>query len=291
MLLIIGYALALVCVVGGYIAMGGSLLALNQPLEFVLIGGAAIGAFIAGNSKRSLKMMFEDFPKAFRRSPYDKAAYLNIMACLYKLLRKAKREGQNSIEGDIEDPAQSPIFKEHPLVLKDQRVMDFIVDYMRLMLSGNMSSLEIETLMDQEIETFKHESKITTRAMRAVGDALPAFGIVAAVLGVIKALAAVDQPPVILADLISKAMVGTFLGIYLAYGIVLPLADVLERRANESSKSIECIKLTLLAYMNGYPPQIAVEFGRKVLFSNVRPSFIELENEVRSVKSSGSSKG
>lgn len=283
--LLAGYIIALGCVIGAYVLMGGHLGALYQPLEFVLIGGAAIGAFIAGNNKRSLTLMKIDLPRVFRPAPYDKAAYMSIMACLYQLLQKAKREGQMSIENDIEDPKSSAIFSNYPQILSDQRVLDFIVDYIRLMLSGNMSSLEIETLMDEEIETFRHESKVPAKSLRAVGDALPAFGIVAAVLGVIKALAAVDQPPVILADLISKAMVGTFLGILLAYAIVFPLSDTMERRSNEASKSLECIKVTLLAYMNGYPPQLAVEFGRKVLFSVVRPSFTELESQVRATKS------
>lgn len=285
MLIVLGYFFAIVSVVGAYALMGGSLNALFQPLELLLIGGAAVGAFIAANNGRSLLLIAADLPKIFKRSPHDKDAYMNIMSCMYLLLHKAKREGAMSIENDIENPQQSPIFQKYPTVTSDPRVLDFIVDYCRLMISGNMSPLEIETLMDEEIETFRHESRVPIKSFRSLGDALPAFGIVAAVLGVIKALAAVDQPPAILADLISKAMVGTFLGIFLAYAIFFPLADTMERRANEASKSLECIKVTILAYMNGYPPQLAVEFGRKVLFSVVRPSFVELESSVRATKS------
>src|SRR5690606_2010107 len=160
----------------------------------------------------------------------------------------------------------------------------FITDYLRLIISGNMSPYEIETLMEQEIEAHQQEKGIPARALASVADALPAFGIVAAVLGVIKALASVDQPPAILADLISKAMVGTFLGILLAYGFVSPLAHTIDRRTTASTKVFECIKVTLLASMNGYPPQLAVEFGRKVLYSMVRPSFTELEEHVRQTK-------
>lgn len=287
MLLGLGYLIALGCVFGAYVGMGGHLGALYQPLELVLIGGAAVGAFLAGNNKRSLKLMAGDLPKVFRRMPYDKALYMDVMACLYTLLNKAKREGLMKLESDIENPEQSPIFQKFPQIVKDPKVMDFIVDYLRLMVSGNMSAMEIESLMDEELETFRHETKVPSKSLRAVGDALPAFGIVAAVLGVIKALAAVDQEAYILADLISKAMVGTFLGILLAYAVVFPLAETLERRASESVKALECIKVTLLAYLNGYPPQIAVEFGRKVLFSVVRPSFAELENQVRATKSGG----
>jgi chemotaxis protein MotA len=170
-------------------------------------------------------------------------------------------------------------------VVKDPALMNFVSDYLRLMISGNMSSFEIETLMDQDIETHQHERNVPARALREVSDALPAFGIVAAVLGVVKALASVDQPPAVLADLISKAMVGTFLGILLAYGFVAPLAATIERRTSDSVKVLECIKVTLLANLNGYPPQLAVEFGRKVLFSSDRPSFQELEEHVRQARS------
>ena len=285
MLLGLGYLIAIACVFGAYVGMGGHLGALYQPLELVLIVGAALGAFVAGNSRRSLKLIISDLPKVFRRMPYDKTRYMEVMVCLYALLNKARKEGLMKLEADVENPADSPIFSRYPALIKDKQVMDFIVDYLRLMLSGNMSAPEIESLMDEELDTFRHESKVPVKALRAVGDGLPAFGIVAAVLGVIKALAAVDQEAYILADLISKAMVGTFLGILCAYALVFPLADTMDRRANEAVKVFECIKVTLLAYLNGYPPQISVEFGRKVLFSVVRPSFLELEEQMRAAKS------
>lgn len=284
MLLGLGYLIAMGCVFGAYVGMGGHLGALYQPLELVLIGGAAVGAFVAGNNKRSLKLIGRAFLNAFRRTPYDKDLHMELMACLYMLLNKAKREGLMKIEAEIESPSESLIFQSYPRVLNDQKLMDFVVDYLRLMVSGNMSPVEIESLMDEELETLRHECKIPVKALRAVGDAMPAFGIVAAVLGVIKALAAVDQEAYILADLISKAMVGTFLGILCAYAIVFPLAEAMDRRASEAVKAVECIKVTLLAYLNGYPPTIAVEFGRKVLFTAVRPSFIELEEQVRATK-------
>lgn len=284
MLIIFGYILVLVSVFGSYVALGGHLGALYQPFEFVLIGGAALGSYIAGNSGKSAKLLIRSLPLVFRRTPYGRELYMELMALLYVLLNKARRDGLMSIESDVEKPESSPVFAEYPLILRDARLVEFITDYLRLMISGNMSVFEIETLIDQEIEAFHHEQDIPTHALRAVADALPAFGIVAAVLGVIKALASVDQPPAILADLISKAMVGTFLGILLAYGFVAPLASSVERRAVDSVKVLECIKMTLLASMNGYPPQLAVEFGRKVLYTSVRPSFLELETHVRQTK-------
>lgn len=281
---LIGFIIVFASVFGSFVALGGHLGALYQPFEFVLIAGAAFGAYIASSSGKSVKMLMRALPSSLRKSPYEKELYMDLMALLYALLNKARRDGLMSIEKDFEEPATSAIFSAYPRILNDRRVMDFISDYLRLMVSGNMSAFEIETLMDQDIETQHHELHTPVNALRAVSDALPAFGIVAAVLGTIKALASVDAPPVVLADMISKAMVGTFLGILLAYGFVAPLASTIERRCISSIKVLECIKVTLLASMNGYPPQLAVEFGRKVLYSHVRPSFMELEAHVRQLR-------
>lgn len=285
MLIVIGFTIVLVAVFGSFVGLGGHLGALYQPLELTLIGGGAFGAFLAANSAKSIKLVGQSIPIALKGTPYNKATYMELMALLYTLLAKARREGLMAIESHIEDPASSPIFSDFPLVKKDPKMMEFITDYLRIMISGNMSAFEIETLMDEDIETYRHEREVPAHALQGVADGLPAFGIVAAVLGVIKALAAVDQPPAILGDLISKAMVGTFLGILLAYGFVGPLGSRVERCSSESMKVLECIKITLLASMNGYPPQLAVEFGRKVLNSAVRPTFQEMEEHVKQTKS------
>lgn len=285
MLIVIGFTIVLVAVFGSFVGLGGHLGALYQPLELTLIGGGAFGAFLAANSAKSIKLVGQAIPLALKGTPYTKATYMELMALLYTLLAKARREGLMAIESHIEDPASSPIFADFPLVKKDPKMMEFITDYLRIMISGNMSAFEIETLMDEDIETYRHEREVPAHALQGVADGLPAFGIVAAVLGVIKALAAVDQPPAILGDLISKAMVGTFLGILLAYGFVGPLGSRVERCSSESMKVLECIKITLLASMNGYPPQLAVEFGRKVLNSAVRPTFQEMEEHVKQTKS------
>jgi chemotaxis protein MotA len=284
-LILLGFVVVLLSVFGSYTALGGHMGALYQPLEVVLICGAALGAYLVANNGRSVKLLMKAVPAVFKRSPYDKALYMELMALLFVLLNKARRDGLMTIEGDIEEPEKSPVFADYPRILKDHHLIEFITDYLRLMISGNMSPFEIETLMDQELEAHHQEASVPQRALLVVADGLPAFGIVAAVLGVIKALAAVDQPPAVLADLISKAMVGTFLGILVSYGFISPLASAMERRNDASLKVLECIKVTLLAYMNGYPPQLAVEFGRKVLFSGERPSFRELEEHVRQARS------
>jgi chemotaxis protein MotA len=282
--IILGYLVVAVSVIVSFTAVGGHLGALYQPFEFLLIGGAAVGAYIGGSNGASIRLLFQAFPKAIKRSPYGKPLYMEMLALMYTLLNKSRRDGLMSIESDIEDPASSAIFSQFPQVQRDAKLMEFLTDYLRIMISGNMNSFEIETLMDQEIEALHNEHNTPINAVRAVADGLPAFGIVAAVLGVVKALSAVDQPPAVLAHLISEAMVGTFLGILLSYGFVAPFASAVERQSVAAIKVLECIKVTLLASMNGYPPPLAVEFGRKVLFSSVRPSFSELEEHVRQIK-------
>jgi chemotaxis protein MotA len=288
-LILIGFFIVGAAVVGSYVLMGGHLGVLYQPFEFTLIGGAALGAFFAASSGKSIKLVGRSIPNALKGSPYNRALYMELMALLYLLLNKARREGLMSIEADIEDPEASAIFAGHPQVGKDPKLIEFLTDYLRIMISGNMSSFEIETLMDEEIETYRQEREVPVHALHSMADGLPAFGIVAAVLGVIKALGAIDQPPAVLGDLISKAMVGTFLGILLAYGFVSPFASRVEKCAADSIKILECIKSTLLASMNGYPPPLAVEFGRKVLYSSVRPTFTELEEHVKQAKSANAS--
>lgn len=286
MFIILGYLIVFFSVFGSYVALGGSLGALYQPFELLLIGGAAFGGYFAASNGRSISMLFKAIKGAMKSSPYNKALYMELMSLLFALLTKARRDGMMAIEADIEDPKQSAIFTAYPAILRDNLLIEFICDYLRIMISGNMSAFEIEALMDQEIDSFHDERSIPSNALHIVADGLPAFGIVAAVLGVIKALASVDQPPAVLADLISKAMVGTFLGILLAYGFVSPLANVMDSRNAAAVKVLECIKVTLLANLNGYPPPVAVEFGRKVLFSSDRPSFIELEEHVRQSRAS-----
>jgi chemotaxis protein MotA len=189
-----------------------------------------------------------------------------------------------SIEKDVEDPHSSAIFQKYPTVGNDHHVTEFITDYLRMMVSGNLNAHEIESLMDSEIETHHAEAHAPAAAMTRVAGGLPAFGIVAAVLGVVNTMSSVGQPPAVLGAMIGSALVGTFLGILLSYAIFEPLAGLMEQKVDESTKELQCIKTTLLASMQGYAPQVAVEFGRKVLYSTERPSFSELENHVKGKK-------
>jgi len=285
-LVIIGYVVTLACVFGGYALMGGNFGALYQPLELLIIGGAAVGAFIVGNDAHAIKATLKALPKLFKATKkHDKELYLELLALLYMLLSKGRKEGMLALESDVDDPQNSPIFAPYPMLLADVHLMEFLTDYMRMIVSGNTDPFEIDQLMEHELDTYKHEAEVPAHCINKVGDALPALGIVAAVLGVVNALASADLPPEVLGAMIAHAMVGTFLGIFLAYSFVSPLAQLIEHRVGHSLKVYQCVKVTLLASMNGYAPQLAVEFGRKILYSTERPSFTELDGHVRQAKS------
>ncbi|MEI7367093.1 flagellar motor stator protein MotA [Pectobacterium colocasium] len=285
MLVILGYIVIVASILGGYLMVGGALGALYQPSELLIIGGAAVGAFIVGNNGKAIKATLRALPLLVKSSKYNKALYMDLMALLFRVMAKSRQQGMLSLEFDIDNPRESEIFSSYPNILADNTIVEFITDYLRLMVSGNMNAFEIETLMDEEIETIEHESEVPATSLTLMGDGLPAFGIVAAVMGVVHSLAYVDRPAAELGMMIAHAMVGTFLGILLAYGFVSPLAALLRQKNSEKIKVLQCIKVTLLSSLNGYAPQIAVEFGRKTLYSTERPSFTELEEHIRRVKS------
>lgn len=284
MLLLFGYIIVTLSVFGGYLMIGGHLGALYQPAEILMIAGSAIGAFVASNNGKAIRATFRTFSKLKRTKKYNKAMYMELMALQYKLLSKARREGMMSIERDIEDPESSALFADYPKLLSDPMIMAFLTDYLRLMVSGNMDPFEIDALMEHEIETFQHEAEVPAHALHTVGDGLPAFGIVAAVMGVVHALGSADQGADEMGMLIGNALIGTFLGILLAYGFVNPIAARIHHQVAEAVKMLHCIRVTLMASLNGYAPQLAVEFGRKALFTAERPTFNELEEHVRASK-------
>ena len=281
MLVVVGYVIILFSVFGGFALSGGHLAALLQPIELLMIAGAGLGAFLVGNSSKTIKATWKALPSVFKGAKYTKDHYMELMALLYELLGKIRKEGLMAIENDIENTNESPLFAKYPKVMVDHHIIEFMADYLRIMLSGNLNAMEIENLMDVEIETHHHEAMVPSHVLAKFGDALPAFGIVAAVMGVVHTMGSVGIPPSELGVLIGAALVGTFLGILLAYGFVGPLATLLEQKAEESSKMFQTVKVTLLANLNGYAPAMAVEFGRKVLNSTERPSFIELEEHVK----------
>jgi chemotaxis protein MotA len=283
MFVIIGWVIIISCVFGVFIMHGGNIMVVLHalPFELITIGGATAGAFLANNQMKVIKATLRGVGMCFKGSKYTKARYMELMALMYDILQKARKEGLMAIEKDVETPHESAIFQKYPAIGNDHHVVEFITDYLRMMVSGNLNSHEIESLMDSEIDTHHQEAHAPVAALQRVAGGLPAFGIVAAVLGVVNTMGSVGQPPSVLGAMIGSALVGTFLGILLSYAFAEPLAGALEQKVEESGKELQCIKSTLLASMQGYNPATAIEFGRKVLFSTERPNFTELEDYVK----------
>ena len=284
MFVVIGWVVVIGSVIGSFLGVGGHLAALFQPFELLCIFGAAMGAFVVSNPVTTLKKTLKVIPSAFKSGGYSKEKYVQLIALLYELLQKARKEGMMALEVDVEAPQNSPTFKKYEHVLNDHHLLEFIVDYLRMMSSGNINALEMQDLMDEELETHHAETSLAGGAIQKMADGLPAFGIVAAVMGVVHTMGSVGAAPAVLGEMIAGALVGTFLGILLSYGFFGPLADLLAAKGQAEAKPFQCVKSVLLASMNGYAPAIAVEFGRKVLFTADRPTFKELDDAVRATK-------
>lgn len=288
MLIILGYIIVAASVFGGFALAGGHLAALFQPVELLMIGGAAVGAFVCSNSPKVIKATLKALVQVFKASKYSKEAYKQLLSLLFTLLMKMRLQGGISIENDIEAPYESPIFAAYPKILSNHHIVEFICDYFRMIISANLTVFQIENLMDNEIDTHHHESLIPSHAITKLADGMPAFGIVAAVMGVVHTMESISLPPEQLGMLIAAALVGTFLGILLGYGFIGPVATLMEQKANESTLMFQCIKLVILAQMHEHSPQIALEFGRKILLSTEKPTSNELNDLLQELKKSAS---
>ncbi len=278
----IGLLIAVGSILGGYAALGGHLEVLMQPYEFVIIGGATLGIFIVSNTTSTIK----DCGKAFLEAALDKVPkprdYLDVLSTLHALMRELRAKSRGEVEAHFDAPGESEIFKAFPNLLANRTLVTFICDYGRLIIIGNARTHEIEALMDEEIETLAHDRYKPAHAYQAAADGLPALGIVAAVLGIIHAMGALDQSPEALGGLIGAALVGTFGGIFLAYAIVGPIAQKIKAVRQKQLRLFTLVKQSLLAFMNGAMPQVAVEFGRKTIPSEERPTIDVVENETTS---------
>ncbi len=279
---IIGLAVALGCMLGGFAASGGHISVIWQPYELIIIGGSALGTFIVANPLATIKDTGRGILEAIKGASPKKRDYLDVLGLLYVLMRELRGNGRNELEGQIDNPKESELFKRFPTVLADKDMTVFICDYVRLILVGNARTHEIEGLMDEEIETIKRDKLKAYQALTAVSDGLPALGIVAAVLGIIKAMGALDQSPELLGELIGAALVGTFAGIFMSYGIAGPLAHKIKVTREKRNRLYVIIKQSLLAFMNGAMPLIALEHGRKTISAYDRPSIDDVENETSS---------
>ena len=281
MLIIVGAIIVIVSVLTGYTLHGGKLAILWQPFEIIIIFGAAFGAFLIANPGKVVKQVAKTIPVLLKGTVYSKAIYMDLLAMLYELFYKAQREGLLAIEADVDDPDNSELFQKYPRVLAQHEAMTFLTDYLRLMVGGSMNPHELENLMDVELETLHQEEEMPAKALNNVADALPGFGIIAALLGITVAMGVIDGPVATIGKLVAAALVGTFLGILTGYSFLGPLANAMEHRARERAKFLEIIKVTIMAILNGYKPVLAVEFGRKAMYDNERPSFQELESHVK----------
>ena len=284
MFTIIGYVVVLGAVIGGFILEGGPVAVLNQTIEFLIIGGAAAGSLLAGTPTKVLAALLSKLKEAVAGSGYSKRDYMDLFAMLYEVFSIMRKSGEMALEKDVDDPDKSEIFKKYPRFLANHGARGLMLDSLRLVISGSANADELSHLMDEEIATHEEEGRRPAGVLGRTADALPGLGIVAAVLGVIIAMGSMDQGPEVIGHKIAAALVGTFLGILLCYGVLQPMVQKMELLLVEEEKYLECIKTGILAYLHGAAPIIAVEYARRVVFSSERPSALELENACRAKK-------
>jgi len=291
MFVLIGYLVVILCVFGGFAMAGGHLAALFQPVELLMIGGAAIGAFIVSNNVKVLKATLGALGRIFKGSKFKRKTYVDVLTVCFLMFTKIRQTGAISIEDDVENPENSPIFSRFPDIMKNHHLKDFLLDYFRMLTFASLTPTQIEALMESQIDSEHHEELAPVNAITKLADGMPAFGIVAAVMGVVHTMESVSLPPAELGILIAHALVGTFLGILLGYGFVGPLAPLLESYINEDSQVFHMIKRMFIAFLDGYPPTVAIEFGRKMLPINERPDSPELEAILKASKSAPAAGG
>ena len=279
MTIILGLVITLACMLGGFMAMGGHVDVIWQPWEFVIICGSSLGTFVIANPMKVIKDSGKATVEAFKNAVPTSREYLDVLGVLHTLMRELRSKPRNEVEAHIDNPEESAVFQKFPSVLNNVELRTFICDYCRLIIIGNARTHEIEALMEEEINTVKYDKMKAYDALTAVSEGLPALGIVAAVLGVIKAMAAISESPEVLGALIGAALVGTFAGIFFSYAVVTPLATKVKTVRSKKMRLYVLVKQTLLAFMNGAMPQVAIEYGRKTMSAYERPTIDEVEEE------------
>ena len=284
MFIIIGIVVVMGCVLGGFLMIDGPLGVLVQPSEFVVIGGAAIGAMLAANPLKMLLLITQKLPAALKGSPYNKTSFSELLMMQYDVFVNAKKGGLLSLESDVNDPQKSSIFTKYPVFLANHHAVEFFCDAMKMLVNGAAQPDELELMMEAEMETHHEENAIVPGLLHRVADSLPGLGIVAAVLGIVVTMQHLDGPPEQLGHHVGAALVGTFLGLLLSYGMVAPISANLENLAHDEAKYYSCLKAGLVAFANGAAPITAVEFARKTIFSFDRPANAEIEPRLREIK-------
>lgn len=277
-----GWIIAFGCVIGGFMWLGGHIEQLWVPEEYLIIFGAALGTLMASNKWRNLKSTGRAFVRIFMPSHGGRAANLGLLCLMFELLQRIKRDGALSIESDISDPQQSELFAKYPTVLKSPRLIEFITDYFTMMMDGTVTLGQLESVMAQEIEVMNQEALEPSESISTLADSMPAFGIVAAIIGVVHALTSIKTGigPDVIGDMISQALVGTLLGVFAAYAMMLPVSRSMEQLASADVKPYEAVKEILIANYSNFSPMIAVEYGRKVMYTDQRPTMKELSEGV-----------
>ncbi|MGA9965899.1 MAG: flagellar motor stator protein MotA [Terriglobales bacterium] len=276
MFAIIGIVIVFGSVLGGYLMEHGNIRVLIQPAELVVIGGAAIGTVLIANPLHILKQIVGGVAGVFGGSKFTKQRYLDSLKMMYELLNKARREGLMSLEGDVEDPAKSPLLSKYPAFLKDHHVRDYFCDTMRMAISG-VEAFDLDQLLDLDMEVHHHGASLPIASLSSMADSLPGLGIVAAVLGVVITMGALGGPPEEIGHKVAAALVGTFLGILLCYGLVGPLAASMQKIAEDEGAYLHVLRVVMIAFLKGTAPIMAVEFARRAIPGHVRPGFLEVE--------------
>jgi chemotaxis protein MotA len=281
MFVIIGVVVVFGAVIGGYLMEHGQLMVLVQPAELVIIGGAAVGTVLVANPPHVLSKILKGVLGVFGGSPFNKQRYLETLKMMYDLFNRARKDGLSAVESDVEEPDKSPIFTNYPKIMKDHHIRDFICDTIRTATSGGVEPFDIDQMMDLDMEVHHHDSNVPISALSTMADALPGLGIVAAVLGVVVTMGALGGPPEEIGHKVAAALVGTFLGILLCYGLVGPLAANMAKSADAEHSYLYVLRVCMTSFVKGIPPILAVEMGRRAVPGHVRPSFKDLEGLCR----------
>ena len=285
MFALIGMGIVTAAIIGGYLMEHGNLSVLFQPAEYVIIFGAATGGFLVATPMKTVKFVISSVMRMLTRGSFAKQDYMDVLMLLNGVFYKIRQQGLVSVETDVDEPEQSPLFQNYPKVLKNHRAIDLITDTIRTVMTTTIAPHELEALIDSELEAHHEELLTPSSAVNFVADCLPGLGIVAAVLGVILTMGKISEPPEVLGHSIGAALVGTFLGVLACYGFVGPIGKNLEHMAAEDLQFLTVIKMALLSFIGGAAPKVAVEFGRRVIPAEAKPAFMELEQALRTTKS------
>jgi chemotaxis protein MotA len=285
---IFGVSIVLGCVFGGFFLMGGTIDAIWQPVELLIIAGAGLGAIVLGNPRHVLNEMVIQLRKVMLRRRQGPEFQRQLLLLMYELLQTASR-GLKALDAHVEAPHESPLFQRYPLILKEPKLLAFIVDNFRLMAMGKISGHELEGVLAQEIEAIHEELEQPARSLARIGEAMPGFGILAAVLGIVMAMNSVGEGLGAgeIAAKVAAAMVGTFIGIFFCYGLLDPLSNVMKQLVKKEMSTMECVKVVLVTHVSGKPPLLAIDAGRRLVQLNIKPSFAQLESWINAMQEAG----